>query len=247
MRIVKWIPLLVLTVLSVGCMQVDYGIVLEDDLSGTTDLDITIDLDRIAYSVALIQAAFEGTGEPPTEEQVEAAREKILSEMDSEEKFDEDDMRAEIEEDLPDGMTLRYAKQERDELKQRVRLGFGFDHVDRLREFEMRDDEDDDHVPGVEHSRPFEGLEVIERGNEVIVRNEPIDPIDDMSDSPMVSERMVDNMMKDLSVTFRLETPFEIVEHNATRKDGRSLIWVFDYERLKQDEPAGIYARLRRR
>jgi len=247
MRIVKWIPLLVLTVLSVGCMQVDYGIVLEDDLSGTTDLDITIDLDRIAYSAALIQAAFEGTGEPPTEEQVEAAREKILSEMDSEEKFDEDDMRAEIEEDLPDGMTLRYAKQERDELKQRVRLGFAFDHVDRLREFEMRDDEDDDHVPGVEHSRPFEGLEVIERGNEVIVRNEPIDPIDDMSDSPMVSERMVDNMMKDLSVTFRLETPFEIVEHNATRKDGRSLIWVFDYERLKQDEPAGIYARLRRR
>lgn len=247
MRIVKWIPLLVLTVLSVGCMQVDYGIVLEDDLSGTTDLDITIDLDRIAYSAALIQAAFEGTGEPPTEEQVEAAREKILSEMDSEEKFDEDDMRAEIEEDLPDGMTLRYAKQERDELKQRVRLGFGFDHVDRLREFEMRDDEDDDHVPGVEHSRPFEGLEVIERGNEVIVRNEPIDPIDDMSDSPMVSERMVDNMMKDLSVTFRLETPFEIVEHNATHRDGRTLVWVFDYERLKQDEPAGIYARLRRR
>ena len=46
MRIVKWIPLPVLTVLSVGCMQVDYGIVLEDDLSGTTDLDITIDLDR---------------------------------------------------------------------------------------------------------------------------------------------------------------------------------------------------------
>ena len=247
MRIVKWIPLLVLTVLSVGCMQVDYGIVLEDDLSGTTDLDITIDLDRIAYSAALIQAAFEGTGEPPTEEQVEAAREKILSEMDSEEKFDEDDMRAEIEEDLPDGMTLRYAKQERDELKQRVRLGFGFEHVDRLREFEMRDDEDDDHVPGVEHSRPFEGLEVIERGNEVIVRNEPIDPIDDMSDSPMVSERMVDNMMKDLSVTFRLETPFEIVEHNATHRDGRTLVWVFDYERLKQDEPAGIYARLRRR
>jgi len=31
------------------------------------------------------------------------------------------------------------------------------------------------------------------------------------------------------------------------RKDGRTLIWVFDYERLKQDEPAGIYARLRRR
>jgi hypothetical protein len=246
MRITKWFPLLGLTLLSVGCMQIEYGIVLEEDLSGTTDLDITIDLDRIAYSAALIQAAFEGTGEPPTEEQVEAAREKILSEMDSEERFDEDEMRAEIEEDLPDGMTLRYARQERDELKQTVQLGLAFDHVDRLREFEMRDD-DDDHVPGVDESRPFEGLEIVEQGNEVIVRNEPIDPIDDISDNPMVSDRMVDNMMKDLSVTFRLETPFDIVEHNATRKDGRTLIWVFDYERLKQDEPAGIYARLRRR
>ena len=246
MRIVKRIGLISLTLMAVGCMQVDYGIVLEDDLSGTADLDMTIDLDRIAYSAALIQAAFEGTGEPPTDEQVEAARERILSEMDSEEDYSAKELRAEIEPDLPDGMTLRYAEEERDELKQTVRLGFAFEHVDLLREFEMRDD-DGGHVPGVEESQPFEGLEIIERGNEVIVRNEPIDPIDDMSDSPMVSEKMIDNMMKDLSVTFRLETPFDVLEHNATRKDGRTLIWVFDYERLKQDEPAGIYARLRRR
>ncbi len=246
MRIVKRIGLISLTLMAVGCMQVDYGIVLEDDLSGTADLDMTIDLDRIAYSAALIQAAFEGTGEPPTDEQVEAAREKILSEMDSEEDYNAKELRAEIEPDLPDGMTLRYAEEERDELKQTVRLGFAFDHVDRLREFEMRDDHGD-HVPGVEESQPFKGLEIIERGNEVIVRNEPIDPIDDISDSPMVSEKMIENMMKDLSVTFRLETPFDVVEHNATRKDGRTLIWVFDYERLRQDEPAGIYARLRRR
>lgn len=246
MRIVKRIGLISLTLMAVGCMQVDYGIVLEDDLSGTADLDMTIDLDRIAYSAALIQAAFEGTGGPPTDEQVEAARERILSEMDSEEDYNATELRAEIEPDLPDGMTLRYAEEERDELKQTVRLGFAFDHVDRLRDFEMRDD-DGDHVPGVEDSKPFEGLEIIERGNEVIVRNEPFDPIDDMSDSPMVSEKMIGNMMKDLSVTFRLETPFDVVEHNATRKDGRTLIWVFDYKRLRQDEPAGIYARLRRR
>ncbi len=64
MRIMKWSGLLGLTLMAVGCMQVDYGIVLEDDLSGTTDLDMTIDLDRIAYSAAMIQAAFEGTGSP---------------------------------------------------------------------------------------------------------------------------------------------------------------------------------------
>ena len=36
-------------------------------------------------------------------------------------------LRAELEEDLPDGMTLRYAKQERDELKQMIRLGASCD------------------------------------------------------------------------------------------------------------------------
>jgi len=243
---VKRIGLLGLALMFVGCVQVEYGIVLEDDLSGTADLDVTVDLDRVAYSFAMMQAAFEGTGEPPTDEEVKEARDRILPEIDADEDFDADEMRSEIEPDLPDGMKLLYVDEVRDELRRTVRIGFAFDHVDRLREYEMRD-HDEDYVLGVDRSRPFEGLEVIERGNEIIVRNDPIDPIEDMSDSPMVSERMIDNMMKDLSVTFRLETPFEVVEHNATRRDGRTLIWVFDFERLKQDEPAGIYARLKRR
>ena len=57
---------------------------------------------------------------------------------------------------------------------------------------------------------------------------------------------MIENMLQDLSVTFRLETPFEVLEHNATRREGRTLIWAFDWERLKGDEPLGIFARLRR-
>lgn len=241
----KRIALLFLSLVPVGCVQVEYGVVLENDLSGTADLEVTVDLDRIAYSFAMVQAAFEGTGAPPTDEQVKEARDRILSEIDADEEFDADEMRAEIEPDLPDGMKLLYVNEDRDELNRSVRFGFAFDHVDRLREYEMRD-HDDDNVLGVDRSRPFEGLEVIERGDEIIVRNDPIDPIEDMSDSPMVSERMIDNMMKDLSVTFRLDTPFEVVEHNATRRDGQTLIWVFDFERLKQDEPAGIYARLKR-
>ncbi len=81
MLTMKKLGLLGLALSAVGCVQVEYGIVLEDDLSGTADLDMTVDLDRVAYSAAMIQAAFEGTGEPPTEEQVDAAREKIVSEM----------------------------------------------------------------------------------------------------------------------------------------------------------------------
>jgi hypothetical protein len=56
-----------------GCMQFDYGITLEEDLSGTADVDIAIDLDRVAYMSAYIQNAFAGEGGEPSDEQIQAA------------------------------------------------------------------------------------------------------------------------------------------------------------------------------
>lgn len=232
--------------LTAGCVQIDYGIALERDLSGTSDLEMTIDLDRVAYASAAVQAAFTNDGGAPTQEQIEEARDDLMSDIEADEDdFDEAELRAEIEEDLPDGMSVRYARQRRDGLKHRVELGFAFDHVDRLREMRMKDDDGEGEF-GFEGSAPFEGLEILQEGDEIVVRNEPIDPIEDVSSDGMLSEDIVEGLLKDLRVTFRLETPFRVVEHNATRVEGGTLIWVFDYERLKSDEPGGIYARLRR-
>ena len=232
---------------SAGCVQIDYGITLREDLAGTSDFAMTIDLDRVAYAAAAVQAAFTNEGGPPTAEQVEEARKELLDEIEADrEEFDETRMRAEIEEDLPDGMTVRYARQERDELRQSVELGFAFDHVDRLREMRLGDEDEGDLDLGLEGSAPFEGLEIVEEGDEIIVRNDPIDPIEEVSSEGMLAEDIVEGLLKDLSITFRLETPFRVLEHNATRVEGRTLIWVFDYERLTSAEPGGIFARLRR-
>ena len=54
-----------------GCMQFEYGITLEEDLSGTADVDLAIDLDRVAYMSAYIQNAFAGEGGEPTDEQIQ--------------------------------------------------------------------------------------------------------------------------------------------------------------------------------
>ena len=43
-----------------GCMQIEYGIVLEEDLSGTADIDFALDMDRMAYSFAMVQKMFSG-------------------------------------------------------------------------------------------------------------------------------------------------------------------------------------------
>ncbi len=232
-------------VLSVGCVQVDYGITLENDLSGTSDFEMVIDLDRVAYAAAAVQAAFTNEGGPPTAEQVEEAKKDLLAEFDEErEDFDEDEVRAELEDDLPDGMSVRYARQKHDGLRQSLELGFAFDHVDRLREMRVGDEEADD--LGLGDSALYEGLEITEDGDEIIIRNEPIDPIEEVSGEDMLAEDLVEGLLKDLRVTFRLETPFRVLEHNATRVEGATLVWVFDYERLTSDEPGGIYARFRR-
>ena len=47
-----------------------------------------------------------GEGGEPTDEQIQAAREEIRAEIDSDENFSEQSLRNEIDPDLPDGVTL---------------------------------------------------------------------------------------------------------------------------------------------
>ena len=232
-----------------GCMQFDYGITLEDDLSGTADVDLAIDLDRVAYMSAYIQNAFGGEGGEPSAEQIKEAREEILAEVDEDENFSVESMRAEIEPDLPDGVVLLYANVDRDELLTTVNMRFAFDHVDKLKEIRLDDDDDGEDSGAPVDSEPFENLEIIEDGDEIIIRSEPINPmqeIDEMGEMPFVSDEMIEKLLQGFSVTFSITSPFKVEEHNATRKDGKTLVWEFNLETLKSGEATGIYARLKR-
>ncbi len=229
-----------------GCMQFDYGITLDDDLSGTADLDLAIDLDRVAYMSAYIQNSFSGEGGEPTAEQIEDARAEIVEGMDEDEDFSVESMRAEIEPDLPDGVTLLYANVDREELLTTMNMRFAFDHVDKLKEIHLDDDDEGDDEGAPVDSEPFENLEIIEDGDQIIVRSEPINPIQEMDDVPWVSDEMVEKLLQGFAVTFRITTPFKVEEHNATRKDGETLVWEFNLETLKSGEATGIYARLKR-
>jgi hypothetical protein len=242
MRYVRGFLMAGLAWFAAGCMQFEYGIQLEEDLSGTANLDVEVDLERVAYISAYVQNAFAGEGGEPTGDQIQAAREEILAEMDDEE-FSEDSIRAEIEPDLPEGVELEYARVDRDELLTTINMKFRFDHVDKLKEMRLDDDEGDDAPVDAE---PFENLEITEDGDEIIIRSEPIDPMEEMEDMPWLSDEMVEKIMEGFSVTFSVSTPFRIEEHNATRRDGDRLVWMFNLETLKAGEPTGIYARFKR-
>jgi len=234
---------------AVGCMQFDYGITLEDDLSGTADVDLAIDLDRVAYMSAYIQNAFSGEGGEPSDEQIEEAREEILAEVDEDEDFSVESMRAEIEPDLPDGVELVDANVNREDLLTTVNMRFAFDHVDKLKEIHLDSDDEGDDSGAPVDSEPFENLEITEDGDRIIIRSEPINPVqemDEMGEMPFVSDEMIEKLLQGFGVTFSITTPFEVEEHNATRREGNKLVWEFNLETLKSGEATGIYARLKR-
>ena len=70
--------------------------------------------------------------------------------------------------------------------------------------------------------------------------------IDEMGEMPFVSDEMIDKLLQGFSVTFSITSPFKVEEHNATRKEGKTLVWEFNLETLKSGEATGIYARLKR-
>ncbi|MCL7971768.1 MAG: hypothetical protein M8866_06710 [marine benthic group bacterium] len=249
MRFLKGILVAGVAWFAAGCMQFEYGITLEEDMSGTADVNVAIDLDRVAYISAFVQNAFAGEGGEPTEEQIQAAREEIRSEIDNDENFSEESLREEITPDLPDGVSLIHAKANRDDLLTSIDLRFGFDHVDQLREMRLDDDDEGEEGGAPVDSEPFEDLEIVEDGDFVIIRSEPINPAEEMEEleeMPWVSDEMVEKMLEGFAVTFSVTTPFRVEEHNATRKEGDKLVWEFNLETLKSGEATGIYAKLKR-
>jgi len=245
MRYVRGLLVAGLAWFAAGCMQFEYGIELEDDLSGTASLDMEIDLERVAYMAAFIQNAFTGEGGEPSDEQIEEARQEILSEMDDEEDLSEASLRAEIEPDLPEGVELVHAKVDRVDLLTTVDMQFAFDHVDKLKEIRLDDDDEGDEGGQVD-TQPFENLQITDDGDEIIIQSEPINPTEEMDDMSWLSDEMVEKLLEGFGITFTIKTPFRIEEHNATKQEGSTLIWKFDIETLKSQEPVSIFARFRR-
>jgi len=246
MRVLRGVLFAGVAWFAAGCMQFDYGITLEEDMSGTADIEIAIDLDRVAYMAAYVQNAFGGEDGEPSAEQIQEAREEILQEMDDDEDFSVESMRAEIEPDLPEGVALQHANVNREDLLTTVSMRFAFDHVDKLKEIRLDDDDEGDDDGAPIDSEPFENLEIIEQGDQIIIRSEPINPMEEMDEVPWVSDQMVEKLLEGFSVTFSITSPFEVEEHNATRKQGKTLVWEFNLQTLKSGEATGIYARLKR-
>ncbi len=229
---------------STGCFQVQYDLTLDSDLAGTVSMLMTIDMDRMAVTMATAQRAMTGQEGPPTEEEIEAARAELLRQME-EGVLEKENITEELTGELPEGFELIDARQEQDGLRTSVAIDLAFDHVRRLGEMDDAPGE-----PGGDDILPFGGFEVVEEGNTLVIRDtEPFNPMDEVEENAggfLDDDEMIREMFSDLRIAFTLTAPFEVIEHNATSQDGSKLSWVYDYETLTAGAPEGIYVRYRK-
>jgi hypothetical protein len=242
---------LVVPLMLSGCFEVEQGIKLNKDMSGEAEYKIGIDFEPMAVIMTMMKHSMEGKEGVPTEEEIEAAKKEMLEEMSNDPDATEFDL-DEARDEMPEGVELLDADAKLDGLKMTTFMHFAFDKIERLKEINLNkkaEGEEGGGPPDPMESpidTPFGDLEVEDDGTFVTVRSKPNDPTKSVkeetasgpSEDPEM-DKMIEDAFKGLRIAWKIEAPFDIVEHNATRKDGDTLYWEYTYESMKKMEEQG--------
>ncbi|HEX4964729.1 MAG TPA: tetratricopeptide repeat protein [Thermoanaerobaculia bacterium] len=174
-------------------------VMLAPDLSGTARVINILNMETLVGVAAENQSAAEGA----------AMREKWATQLKNSEKA-LPRWRASIEKGLPQGVKLVGAWQKTEGLKSTTTFAFSFDNVAKLARIDLRSPGD----KAAAKDRPFAELSFTVQGDALLVTSQPAEP-------PRGKNAME-------IVAYRLETPLEVLEANATRREGSTLIWEFD-------------------
>jgi len=251
--------------LAAGCFDIEESIDLDRNLSGKAGFNATIDMGGMVVPMLIMQRQMAGkTGDPTPEEIAAARKEMIAQQKTSPSPAASTPKREEIEKSLPPGVRLLdVGVDDKMDLKLKMHLLFGFDDANKLAQ--IRDPKKDGEAPGpgkpTLFDHPFAGLKVTDEGKTILVSTELGNPVaeadahsaaapDAAAKPSPEDQKKMEQMFQGLRLRFRLTTPFAVVDTNATRRDGRTLLWDYDLAAIQKlaesKQPVKIWARLRR-
>lgn len=246
MRIVRGVagvaPAAIIVALALaGCFDVSQTVTLNRDLSGKAAVDMTVDMEGMVRVMAEMKKQMTGGAGPLTDEELEAAKKEFLEEQEAKaEGEDPEAQKAKIEEKLPEGVELVEFDIKKDGLKLVFHAVFSFDHISKLSQIQTEEGEGKTIPTGPKNpvAKPFGNLKYVDEGETFLLTNEPPNPADreeppagGPGDNPEM-KKQIEAAMAGTKVSFRIDSPFEVVEHNATRVEGTVLIWEYDYGTL---------------
>ena len=238
-----------------GCFDIEQTLTLEKNMSGQAGYTMKFDMEPMVAFMAGMKRQMEGKEGPPTAEEIAAAKQEMLASSKSQTKIPP---KAEIAKKLPKGVTLLDAKVQEDGLKFGMNMLFGFDHVSKLKEIDLKSAEPAETQeaagsgpgggPGGPKpmDSPFGGLQFKDEGDTFLVTSPTENPVAEQSEQASQAQlspeekKQVEDLLGKLRVAFKITAPFQVVEHNAHRKEGNTLVWEYDLESFEKMKPEDL-------
>jgi hypothetical protein len=226
-----------------GCFDIEQTLTLDRRLAGTASFRMKLDLEPMVGIMVRMQREMAGKTGDPTQDEIAKARAEFLDSAKKDKPTDFEAEKRELSARLPAGVTLIDASFVESGLAVAVGLGFGFDHVSKLSQIQLPKS---GRVAGGGGNNPVEtpfgGLKVVDEGATILVTSPtpgdaPMSSIKGQAPPDPDAEKMVQDMLKGLRVAFKITAPFEVVQHNAHRREGNTLIWEYDLKAIEKLTP----------
>lgn len=248
--------LVIAAVTLTGCLDVEQTLTLEKDLSGKAGFSMKVNLEPMAFFMAKLQHQMSGQEGEPTAAEIEKVRQEMLASKKTEPR-DPKAEQAELRKSLPPGVQLLESKVEDKGLGMDVHLAFAFDHASKLGLIRLPKSEggaaepaapaaEGPGAPGPKNpfDEPFGDLQITDEGKTLLLTSKAVNPMAEQQSEmgaggevPPEMQKQVEEMFKGLRIAYKIQAPFEVVETNATRREGKTLIWEWDLKSLEKMKP----------
>ena len=229
-----------------GCFEVEQSIELKRDLSGTANFKLGVDMEPMITIMAKVQKEMGGDKSPLTKAEIEAAKADFRKNQKKSTTTTTEDPRKEAEGGLPPGVKLLDVSVDEKEFGVTTNMKFAFDKLSSLVGVKLgKKKEGEGPADPTKKSildSPFEGLELSETASTITIRTKPQNPADKVKSEaseqgPKLdpeTEKMMNDAFKNLRVAWKITAPFDVASSNATRREGNTLIWEYDFEKLQK-------------
>jgi len=249
-----------------GCFDVEQSLVLKKDLSGTAGFRMAVNFEPMVLMMLRMQRQMAGTEGEPTAAEIAKAKEEFLASKKEDAQPNTEAQKAELEKRLPPGVKLLDASFKDEGLKLLAHFTFSFDNVSKLQQIKLSNDKKEDQAEGKDGAppkpggknpfeTPFGGLQITDEGKTLLLTTKPTDPMAEQTEqmggelTPEMKKQMED-AFQGLRVAWKIETPFEVLESNATRREGKTLIWEYGLKTFEtmtpQQRAEGIRVKLKK-
>jgi hypothetical protein len=237
-----------------GCFNIEQGLKLNKDLSGEAGVTMALNMEPMALLMLSMQREMSGQTGEPTPAEIEKAKQDLLASSKSR-TTDKFPPKMLIEKALPEGVKLLDTSISEEGLRMTMRFSLAFDNVAKLSQINLPGEKQANVLGANPMDQPFP-FDIKDEGGTLLLTMQTKNPVGERRTEkpdtkvPPGLQKQIDAAFKDVRLAFKLETPLEVVEHNATRKEGQTLVWEYDAKALEKMTPEqlaqGVRVRLRK-